>query len=75
MSRTYDLFEVMPDGDLIWKATVDGHENAVHHLQQAAKRSQNEFRLMHLPSMTVIATINTKADDVESVGGPFSVDA
>ena len=60
MSRTYDLFEVMPDGDLIWRAKIEGHESAVHELQQAAKRSANEFRLMHLPSMTVIAVTNAK---------------
>jgi hypothetical protein len=62
MLRTYDLFEVMPDGDLIWRAKIDGHESAVYQLQQAAKGSANEFRLMHIPSMTVIATINAKAD-------------
>ncbi len=60
MLRTYDLFEVMPDGDLIWRAKIEGHESAVHELQQAARRSANEFRLMHIPSMTLIATINTQ---------------
>jgi hypothetical protein len=60
MLRTYDLFEVMPDGDLIWRAKIEGHETAIHHLQQAAKRSTNEFRLLHIPSMTIVATINVK---------------
>jgi hypothetical protein len=50
----------MPDGDLIWRAKIEGHESAIHQLQQAAKRSANEFRLMHIPSMTLIATINTQ---------------
>ncbi len=62
MLRTYDLFEVIPDGDLIWRAKIDGHESAIYQLQQAAKGSANEFRLMHIPSMTVIATINAQAD-------------
>jgi hypothetical protein len=52
----------MPDGDLIWRAKVEGHESAIHELQQVARRSKNEFRLMHIPSMTIIATINAKAD-------------
>jgi hypothetical protein len=62
MLRIYDLFEVMPDGDLIWRAKIEGHESAIFQLQQAAKGSAIEFRLMHLPSMTVIAAINAKAD-------------
>jgi hypothetical protein len=62
MLRTYDLFEVMPDGDLIWRAKIDGDESAVYELLQAAKRSRNEFRLMHIPSMAVIATMNAKVD-------------
>jgi hypothetical protein len=37
MLRTYDLFEVMPAGDLIWRAKIEGHESAIDHLQQAAK--------------------------------------
>ncbi len=60
--RTYDLFEVMPGGDLMWRAKIEGHEAAIHHLQQAARRNANEFRLMHIPTKTVIATINVKAD-------------
>lgn len=58
----YDAFEVLPDGTLIWKATVVGHEDAIKKLQQLAKHNRNEFRLMHVPSKTVIATINAKAE-------------
>jgi hypothetical protein len=60
MNRVYDAFEVLPDGTLIWKATVEGREDAVEKLKQVAKDSPNEFRLMHIPSKTVIATINCK---------------
>jgi len=62
MNRVYDAFEVLPDGTLIWKATIEGREDAVKKLKQVAKDSPNEFRLMHIPSNTVIATINAKAD-------------
>jgi hypothetical protein len=62
MNRVYDAFEVLPDGSLIWKGTVTGREDAVKKLEQVAKDSPNEFRLMHIPSNTVIATINAKAD-------------
>jgi hypothetical protein len=60
MSRVYDAFEVLPGGTLIWKAVV-GHEDAVEKLKEVAKDSPNEFRLMHIPSKTVIAAINRKS--------------
>jgi hypothetical protein len=62
MNRVYDAFEVLPNGSLIWRATVTGHEDAIDKLQEVAKGSANEFRLIHLPTKTVIATINAKAD-------------
>ena len=61
MNRVYDAFEVLPDGTLIWKATIKGREDAVKKLEQVAKGSPNEFRLMHIPSKTVIAAINSKS--------------
>jgi hypothetical protein len=61
MNREYDAFEVLPDGSLIWKATITGHEDAIKKLKEVAKDNTNEFRLMHLPSKTVIATINAKS--------------
>ena len=61
MSREYDAFEVLPDGTLMWRATVVGHEDAFQKLKEVAKDSPNEFRLMHVPTKTVIATINSKS--------------
>jgi hypothetical protein len=52
MNRVYDAFEVLPDGTLMWKATVTGHEDAVKKLEQLAKDNPNEFRLMRIPSKT-----------------------
>jgi len=60
MIREYDAFEVLPDGSLMWKATVKGHEDALTKLKEIANGNTNEFRLMHVPTKTVIATINTK---------------
>ncbi len=60
MNRVYDAFEVLPNGVMLWRATVTGHEDAIDKLQQVAKNSANEFRLMHLPTKTVIATTNSK---------------
>jgi hypothetical protein len=52
MNRVHDAFEVLPDGTLIWKATIKGREDAVKKLEQVAKDSPNKFRLMHIPSKT-----------------------
>jgi hypothetical protein len=60
MNRVYDAFEVLPNGVMVWRATVTGHEDAIVRLQQVAKDSTNEFRLMHIPTKTVIATISGK---------------
>jgi hypothetical protein len=61
MNREYDAFEVLPDGTMMWRATVVGREDAVEKLKRVAKNSPNEFRLMHIPTQTVIATINNKS--------------
>jgi hypothetical protein len=60
MHREYDAFEVLSDGTQIWKATIKGHEDAIRKLQEIAKGNLNEFRLIHVPTKTVIAAINTR---------------
>ncbi|MGA8143213.1 MAG: hypothetical protein WB987_04910 [Candidatus Acidiferrales bacterium] len=58
VDRNYDLFEIFPDGSPIWKCAVAGHENAVLKLRELASQTVNEVRIMHLPSNTIIATMN-----------------
>jgi hypothetical protein len=60
MHRSYDIFEVYPDGSLLWRAAVEGHEEAVHKLSEMAAGQQNEYRLMHLASKSVIATVSNR---------------
>jgi len=57
MDRTYDLFEVV-GGDVMWRSAIVGHENAIRALQQLAKRTTNEVRLMHLASHSLVASTN-----------------
>jgi hypothetical protein len=59
MTRVYDAFEVLPEGRLVWSATVVGDEDAIKKLEKAAKDSRNECRLMRIPSNAVIAKINS----------------
>jgi hypothetical protein len=60
VDRNYDIFEVMPDGSPIWREAVTGHENAIRELQILAAKTTNEVRVMHLPTKTVIAAMNTR---------------
>jgi hypothetical protein len=60
MERTYDIFEKMNDGSLMWRAVIPGREAAMRKLQELAEQSPNEFQVKHLASDTVIATINPK---------------
>ena len=57
MDRDYDLFEVLPDGAVIWKETVPGHENAIQKLVELSKRTSNEVRVMHILSNSLIASM------------------
>ena len=58
MERDYDIFEVLPDGQPIWRAAVAGHENALRVLKQLAAETTNEVRMMHLPTKALIAMMN-----------------
>ena len=55
MERTYDIFEVLPDGTRLWKAAVRGHEFAVQRMKSLAAKSPNEFLMMHIPTSAIIA--------------------
>jgi hypothetical protein len=59
MERTYDIFEKMKDGSMLWRTAIAGHEAAIRKLQEMAAQSPNEFHLMHIPTKTTIATTNT----------------
>ena len=42
MERDYDLFEILPDGGVMWRQMVPGQENAVRKLEELSKRTLNE---------------------------------
>jgi hypothetical protein len=58
MERDQDLFEVLPSGDVMWKASVPGHDSAILKLRELSTQTANEVRVIHLASKTLIATIN-----------------
>jgi hypothetical protein len=57
---TYDIFEKMNDGSVLWRVAVPGHEAALSKLKEMAAQSPGESNLGTLQSNTCIATINTK---------------
>jgi hypothetical protein len=58
MERDYDLFKHFPDGSLIWRETVSGHEAAIRRLRELAEKTKNEVRAMHVPTNTLIAAMS-----------------
>jgi hypothetical protein len=58
LDRTYDIFEIHPDGTPIWKAAVTGHEDAIRKLHELSENTRNELRMMHVPTKTLIAVVN-----------------
>jgi hypothetical protein len=60
LERTYDIFEKLNDGSLMWRAVIPGYEAAMRKRQEMAAKSANEFQVKHLASDTLIATINPK---------------
>jgi hypothetical protein len=58
MERSYDIFEVMPDGAPLWRTAVVGHENAIAELKKLAAKTNNEVRVVHLETKAVIAVMN-----------------
>ena len=63
MEREYDLFEQFPNGDVLWRMTVTGHENAIQQLRELAATTYNEVRVVHLPTQSVIAVLNRASKD------------
>jgi hypothetical protein len=55
---SYDLFEMFPDGSALRKGAVVGHEDAIRRLQELAAGTANEMQLRHVPTNTVVATMN-----------------
>jgi len=58
MERTYDLFEIEPDGAVRWKCAIAGHELALKRLKELAQDTKNEVRVMHIPTHSIVAVMN-----------------
>lgn len=62
--QLFDIFEVMPSGESIWRAAVNGQEKAIQKLCELASTRPNAFRLMHIPTRTTVATFDGRKTKV-----------
>lgn len=60
MEETYDIFEALPDGSLEWRECIAGRDAAFARAGELASRSANEFRIMHLPTSSIVLVLNAK---------------
>jgi hypothetical protein len=65
VERSYDIFERLADGTMLWVAAVQGHEEAISKLKWYGEKRSNEFRLMHLPTNAIIAAVNVPKQPAE----------
>jgi len=71
MEREYDLFEHFSNEDVLWRMTVNGHENAIQQLKKLAATTSNEVRVVHLPTQSVVAVMNRATEESPSTSRPI----
>jgi hypothetical protein len=58
VDREYDIFEVHPNGDLLWRECVFGLENARRKVAALGQHSKNQFFATHTPTQEIVARAN-----------------
>ena len=58
MDREYDIFEIYPNGDMIWRECVAGLANARERLAELGRLSSNQFFATHTPTKEIVAQVN-----------------
>jgi hypothetical protein len=58
LDREYDILEVCPNGDLLWRVCVSGLENARLKVAELGTESSNQFFATHTPTKEIVAKIN-----------------
>jgi hypothetical protein len=56
MDLTLDIFEKLPEGASIWRAAVNGPQDAIGKLQELSLHTDNELYVVDLRTKAVIAT-------------------
>jgi len=61
VNRTYDLFEKMPNGDVLWRGSVSSLEAGRQQIAALAERTGNECLLMQILTQEVVERVSPKA--------------
>ena len=54
MDSDYDIYEKLPDGKVVWRFSVAGHDKAIAKLEQIVAISANEVFVIHVDTQEVI---------------------
>lgn len=60
MERTYEVFEMLADGTVLWRDLVRGLGRARDRLDQLANHSDNEFFAVDLTTRQLVKRVNAK---------------
>lgn len=70
--RSFDIFERLPGGGVLWRAIVSGEDNAAAKLGELARSTRNELFACHIRSKTILRRANSTAgeqtDNVSPLG-------
>jgi hypothetical protein len=57
VSPLYDIYEVLPDGQLVWRVGINDKEEALRKIIQMAIWESRELRLIYFPTKAVVASV------------------
>jgi hypothetical protein len=67
MDRTYDIFELLPDESLLWKACVFRAQDVAGLLADIGRKTPNECFAINIDTKEIIARVNVKPRGPASV--------
>lgn len=70
--RSFDIFEGLPGGGVLWRGLVSGEDNATAKLTELAKSTSNELFACHIRSKAIIGRANSPAREQTDDPSPLS---
>lgn len=70
MGAKYDLFELFPDGYVLWRGTIKGLKKALTELQELAAQTKYEVQLVYPLNNVIIAKRNVPPSETAFPPGP-----
>ena len=70
VNTDYDLFEVFPDGSVMWRVSIRGTQLALATLAAIGKQTVNECFAKNLRTQRVIGRVNEASTPIPQIKGP-----